>query len=129
MSGWALAQTQYSDTSKKVNADLSSGDLSTGATRNVIAGGNVSVDGMSEELAKEVMSTVKDAYTGATNFIKNAIENSETKSDARTEKTLATVTQSLKEAYNSEQATISGYKTYALYGVIAFIAWAYLRSK
>ena len=41
MSGWALAQTSYTDQSTNLNADLSSGDLSTGENRNIIAGGSV----------------------------------------------------------------------------------------
>ena len=35
----------------------------------------------------------------------------------------------LQTAYNSEQATISSFKTYALYALIGFVAWAYFGRK
>ena len=35
------------------------------------------------------------------------------------------VTSALANAYNSEQATHSAFKTYALYGLIGFLGWAY----
>lgn len=119
---WAFAETRYTDNS--INADLSSsGDLSQGANRNVIAGGNVTYTGLTDELAKEVISAVEDAYSGATNFIQSAIGQA----DNRTQSQVEFVASSLKEAYSSEKNTLESLKSYAVYGLLAFVAWAYFR--
>lgn len=121
MSGFAFAQTQYTD--KSINADLSSGDLSSGANRNIIAGGSVSYQGLTDELAGQVIGAVQDAYTGATNFIQSAIGQA----DNRAQNQVEIVASSLKEAYSSEKSTLESLKSYAIYAVIGLIAWAYLK--
>lgn len=122
---WAFAETRYTDQSQNQNMDidLSSGDLSSGASKNIVAGGNVNVDGLSEDLAGQIFDVVKGAYSSAQGFVERAIGQT----DNRAQQTVETMSQSLKEAYNSEQATLSSFKTYALYAVIGLIAWAYLR--
>ena len=122
MSGWAFAETRYTDESKNLNLDLSQGDLST-SEKNIIAGGNLNVDGLSEDLASQIFGVVQGAYKDAQGFVERAIGQT----DNRAQQTAETITTSLKEAYNSEQATINSFKTYALYAVVAFIAWAYLK--
>ena len=42
---------------------------------------------------------------------------------------VAQTTSALAQAYNSEQATISSFKTYALYGLIGFVAWVYFSKR
>jgi len=123
MSGWAFAETRYTDQSTNINADFSGGDLSTGASKNIVAGGSVNVDGLSEDLASQIFGVVQEAYKDAQDFVERAIGQT----DNRAQQTAETITTSLKEAYNSEQATISSFKTYALYAVVAIIAWAYLK--
>lgn len=123
MSGWALAQTSYTDQSTNMNVDLSSGDLSSGANRNIVAGGDVSYQGLTDELASQVIGAVKDAYTGATNFVKSAIGQA----DNRAQNQVEIVASSLKEAYSSEKSTLESLKSYAIYAVIGLIAWAYLK--
>lgn len=122
MSGWAFAETRYTDESQNLNLDLSQGDLST-SEKNIIAGGNLNVDGLSEDLASQIFGVVQSAYKDAQGFVERAIGQT----DNRAQQTAETITTSLKEAYNSEQATINSFKTYALYAVVAFIAWAYLK--
>lgn len=122
MSGWAFAETRYTDESQNLNLDLSQGDLST-SEKNIIAGGNLNVDGLSEDLASQIFGVVQGAYKDAQGFVERAIGQT----DNRAQQTAETITTSLKEAYNSEQATINSFKTYALYAVVAFIAWAYLK--
>lgn len=123
MSGFAFAETRYTDQSTNLNADLSSGDLSSGANRNIVAGGSVTYKGLTDELAGQIISAVQDAYTGATNFIQSAIG----KADNRTQSQVELVASSLKEAYSSEKNTLESLKSYAIYAVIASIAWAYFR--
>ena len=119
---WAFAETRYTDNS--INADLSSsGDLSQGANRNVIAGGNVTYTGLTDELAKQVIEAVQGAYNGATNFVQSAIGQA----DNRTQSQVEFVASSLKEAYSSEKNTLESLKSYAVYGLLAFVAWAYFR--
>lgn len=129
---FALASTKYYDQSKNQNlqVDLSSGDLSSGANRNIVAGGNVSYQGLTDELANNVIGAVKDAYTGATNFIKDAIAQADNRTESTVEsmtKNFENATQSIKEAYSSEKSTLESFKSYAIYGLIAFVAWAYFR--
>ena len=130
------SSTSYKDYSQNQNldVDLSSGDLSSGAQKNIIAGGDLKVDGLSEDLASKIFSVVQDAYGNATDFVKEAINDSNKftqqvigNNDNKTQATVEMFSQNLKEAYNSEQATINSFKTYALYALIAFIAWAYLK--
>ena len=123
MSGGSFALTQHHDNSVNMNADFGGGDLSTGAQKNIVAGGAVTIDGLSEDLASKVLIAVQEAYTGATNFVQSAIGNA----DNRTQSQVELVTSSLKEAYSSEKSTLESLKSYAIYAVIGFIAWAYFR--
>lgn len=120
---WAFAETRYTDQSTNMNVDLSSGDLSSGANRNIVAGGDVSYQGLTDELASKVIGAVKDAYSGASNFIQSAIGQA----DNRTQNQVELVASSLKEAYSSEKSTLESLKSYAVYAVIGLIAWAYLK--
>lgn len=123
MSGWAFASTSYTDESTNMNVDLSGGDLATGANRNIVAGGNVTYQGLTDELANQVIGAVKDAYSGASNFIQSAIGHA----DNRTQNQVEFVASSLKEAYSSEKSTLESLKSYAIYAVIGLVAWAYLK--
>lgn len=122
MSG-STALTLNRDESINLNADFGGGDLSTGAQKNIVAGGAVTIDGLSEDLAGQVLTAVKDAYTGATNFIQSAIGQNEKSAQKQVE----LVASSLKEAYSGEKSTLESLKSYAIYAVIGFIAWAYFR--
>ena len=117
--------TNYTDNSTNMEVDLSGGDLSTGATKNIVAGGNVNIDGLSEDLASQIFGVVQNAYSGATDWVTEALYNQK---DALQNSQTQTV-QALQTAYNSEQATISSFKTYALYALIGFVAWAYFGRK
>lgn len=123
MSGGSLALTQHRDESINMNADFGGGDLSTGAQKNIVAGGAVTIDGLSEDLAGQVLTAVQNAYTGATNFIQSAIGQNEKSG----QKQIELMVSSLKEAYSGEKTTLESLKSYAIYAVIGFIAWAYFR--
>lgn len=119
------SSTSYTDNSINMDVDLSGGDLSSGATKNIVAGGNVTVDGLSEDLASQIFGVVKDAYNGATDWVTKALgDQQQTLLTSQSE-----TVKSLQTAYNSEQATISSFKTYALYALIGFVAWAYFGRK
>lgn len=113
--------TSYTDNSTNMEVDLSSGDLSAGATKNIVAGGNVTIDGLSEDLASQIFGVVQNAYNEAADWVTTALGET---NDNNEKNILA-----LQTAYNSEQATISSFKTYALYALIGFVAWAYFERK
>lgn len=119
------SSTSYVDNSTNMQVDLSGGDLSTGASKNIIAGGNISIDGLSEDLASQIFGVVQGAYDGATNWVTEALYNQK----EALQSTHTETVNALQNAYNSEQATISSFKTYALYGLIGFVAWAYFGRK
>ncbi len=119
------SSTSYTDNSINMDVDLSGGDLSSGATKNIVAGGNVTVDGLSEDLASQIFGVVQDAYNVATDWVTKALgDQQQTLLTSQSE-----TVKSLQTAYNSEQATISSFKTYALYALIGFVAWAYFGRK
>lgn len=115
------SSTSYTDNSTNMEVDLSGGDLSTGATKNIVAGGNVTIDGLSEDLASQIFGVVQTAYDSASNWVTTALGQT----NDNNEKNII----ALQTAYNSEQATISSFKTYALYALIGFVAWAYFGRK
>lgn len=117
----STSTTSYTDKSTNLQVDLSGGDLSTGASKNIVAGGNVQIDGLSEDLASQIFGVIQGAYNSATDWVTNAIGET----NANNEKNIV----ALQTAYNSEQATISSFKTYALYALIGFVAWAYFGRK
>lgn len=117
----STSTTSYTDKSTNLQVDLSGGDLSTGATKNIVAGGNVTIDGLSEDLASQIFGVVQDAYNSASNWVTTALGQT----NDNNEKNIV----ALQTAYNSEQATISSFKTYALYALIGFVAWAYFGRK
>lgn len=121
----STSTTNYNDTSRNLSVDLSGGDLSTGASKNIIATGDVNIDGLSEDLASEIFGVVQNAWEGAADWVTQALGNQKEALQASSTQTV----EALQTAYNSEQATISSFKTYALYGVIAFVAWAYFGRK
>ena len=119
------SSTSYVDNSTNMQVDLSGGDLSTGASKNIIAGGNINIDGLSEDMASQIFGVVQGAYDGATNWVTEALYNQK----EALQSTHTETVNALQSAYNSEQATISSFKTYALYGLIGFVAWAYFGRK
>lgn len=121
MGSFAYAETRNTDNSINLSADLSGGDLSSGAQKNIISGGDVNVDGMSEDLANTIFSGVDRLYGNALNFVQSAVGTQQQNTQQ--------ATTALQNAYNSTQASINNFKTYALYATIGFIAWAYFRGK
>lgn len=121
----STSTTNYNDSSRNLSVDLSGGDLSTGASKNIIATGDVNIDGLSEDMASQIFGVVQDAYKLSTDWVNQALGNQQ---KALQDSNTQTV-QALQTAYNSEQATISSFKTYALYGLFAFVAWAYFGRK
>ena len=117
----STSSTSYTDTSRNINVDLSSGDLSESGGKNIIAGGDVNIDGITEDLASQIFGVIQDAYTGATDWVTNALAVQSQSND----KNMA----ALAAAYNSEQATISSFKSYALYALFGWVAWVYLVRK
>ena len=135
--------TTYTDNSRNLNVDLSKGDTLAGGggdSQTMVAGGNLNYqynyDGMSEDLAEKIFGVMTNTFKTSLDWVSNAIG----KTNTQTEKTLDFVqntvssnnqqlTSSLAQAYNSEQATISSMKTYAFYGLLAFVAWAYFGRK
>lgn len=123
------SKTYYTDNSKNISADFSTGELGgEGARNNIVATGDVYYAGMSDDLATEFMTQVNagadrvvDAglqlYNDTFGWVQETIGSVAQQTDR--------VTSALANAYNSEQATHSAFKTYALYGLAGFIAWVY----
>jgi len=132
--------TNYYDYSRNMSVDLSSGELgSEGARNNIVATGDVYYAGMSDDLATNFLNAVN---TSANTIVDGSLELTNTVLDAGNQlfndtfgwvqETIGSVAQqtdrvtsALANAYNSEQATHSAFKTYALYGLAGFIAWVY----
>lgn len=116
------SSTSYTDNSRNINVDLSSGDLASSGGKNIVAGGDVNVAGLSDDLATEIFGRIENAWTGAAEWVSVALN------DQRNvlQKSNSDTVQALQAAYNSEQATITGFKSYALYALFGFVAWAYL---
>ena len=127
--------TTYTDNSRNLNVDMSSGDSIAGGGgggQTMVAGGDINYNGLSDNLASQIFGVMSDTFKTSLDWVSNAIG----KSNEQNEKNLEYVrlnnqqaAASLSQAYNSEQATISGMKTYALYGLLAFVAWAYFGRK
>lgn len=113
----STSTTNYSDTSRNINIDMSTGDLSEAGGKNIIAGGDIKIDGITEDLASQIFGVIQNAYTGATDWVTNALSVQSQNND----KTVAALT----AAYNSEQATSSSLKSYALYALFGWVAWVY----
>lgn len=131
--------TNYTDNSRNLSVDLSSGELGAGSDNNIVATGDVYYAGLSDNLAttflKEVNNSADSLIDGGldmTNQILEAsnqlfndtfkwIQNTIGSAQAQTE----LVSSQLAQAYNSEQATHSAIKTYALYGLIGFLGYIY----
>ena len=132
--------TNYYDNSRNLSVDLSSGELGGGSDNNIIATGDVYYAGMSDNLANNFLNAVNtstdkliDGSLELTEIVLqegNALFNDTFKWIQDTIGGVAQqtdrITSALSNAYNSEQATHSAFKTYALYGLVGFIAWAYL---
>lgn len=117
----STSSTKYEDKSTNVNVDLSTGDLSSAGGKNIIAGGNVQIDGITEDLASQIFGVIQDAYKGATDWVTNALAAQSQAND----KNVA----ALAAAYNSEEATASSLKSYALYALFGWVAWVYFGRK
>lgn len=112
------SSTSYTDTSRNINVDLSSGDLASSGGKNIVAGGDVNIDGLSEDLAQQIFGVMDNTYKTAAEWVTKAVGTVNTQN----EKTVAAI----QQAYNSETATLSGFKSYAMYALFGFVAWAYL---
>ena len=112
------SSTKYTDNSKNVSVDLSSGDLSSPSGKNIIAAGDIKIEGLTEDLATQIFGAMDNTYKTAAEWVKNAVGSVNTQN----EKTVAAI----QQAYNSETATLSGFKSYAMYALFGFVAWAYL---
>lgn len=110
--------TSYTDNSRNINVDLSSGDLASSGGKNIVAGGDVNIDGLSEDLATQIFGVMDNTYKTAAEWVTKAVGTVNTQN----EKTVAAI----QQAYNSETATLSGFKSYAMYALFGFVAWAYL---
>lgn len=110
--------TSYADYSRNINVDLSSGDLASSGGKNIVAGGDVNIDGLSEDLAQQIFGVMDNTYKTAAEWVTKAVGTVNTQN----EKTVAAI----QQAYNSETATLTGFKSYAMYALFGFVAWAYL---
>lgn len=132
--------TNYTDNSRNLSVDLSSGELGAGSDNNIVATGDVYYAGMSDNLANNFLNAVNTStdklIDGSIDLTKevldqgNALFNDTFKWIQDTIGGVAQqtdrITSALSNAYNSEQATHSAFKTYALYGLAGFIAYIYL---
>ncbi len=200
--------TNLNDNSQNFAIDFGGGELGGGSDKNMIAGGNITVDGLSEDTANALISAITQtnntfvdgsldlmaennkatntlidgAYDlmtqsnkiagtfvdGSLDFVNEAgkttndlidgtiditkqLTNSTTslinavldqsnnlfndtfkwiqETIGSSQQQTELVTSSLAQAYNSEQATNSAVKTYALYALIGFVTWVYFGSK
>lgn len=132
--------TNYTDNSRNLSVDLSTGELGGGSDNNIVATGDVFYAGMSDNLANNFLNAVNTStdklIDGSIDLTKevldqgNALFNDTFKWIQDTIGGVAQqtdrITSALSNAYNSEQATHSAFKTYALYGLAGFIAYIYL---
>lgn len=145
----STSTTNFYDYSKNMNVDLSSGDVG-GSDNNIISAGDVYYAGMSEELAKlyfnALNQTTNSFIDGSLELVDNSVDLTKKVLDegnklfndtfgwiqetiGSSQQQTAQVTSALTNAYNSEQATFSQFKTFALYGLLGFVAWAYFTKK
>ena len=114
----SASMTSYVDQSRNLSVDLSGGDLSSGAKNNIVATGDVYYTGLTDDLASEIFSSIDEAYKVGAEWVTKAVGMVNTQN----EKTGAAI----QQAYNKETATLEGLKSYALYALFGFVAWAYL---
>ena len=123
------AKTTYTDSS--TNQNLATGDF-LASDKNNIAGGDIYNTGVSEDMVSNIFSGINEEvksilasadkiYSDAFNFVAGSV--------GKQSDNVNQVASALSQAYNSEQATISSFKTYAMYGLIGFIAWAYFSKR
>ena len=131
--------TNYYDNSRNLSVDLSSGELGGGSDNNIIATGDVYYAGMSEDIAQNFLNAVNTStdklIDGSIDLTKIVLEEGNTLFNDTFKWIQDTIggvaqqtdriTSALSNAYNSEQATHSAFKTYALYGLAGFIAYIY----
>lgn len=157
----STSTTNVYDQSQNFALEFSGGELGGSADKNIVAGGNVTVTGLPEDIAGMLISGINNTtdkfVDGSVDLISQANKTTNTLIDGSLElvdsvlnqsnnlfndtfkwiqntigssqQQTAQVTSALANAYNSEQATHSAFKTYALYGLIGFIAWAYFGRK
>ena len=125
----STSTTRYEDSS--TNEQLTSGDM-LASEKNIISGGDVYQSGVSEDMInnifsgineniKNILQSSEDTYKQAFGFVSSSI--------GKQSDNVAQVTSALGQAYNSEQSTLMSFKSYALYVLIGFIAWAYFTRK
>ena len=107
--------TSYVDQSENVQAGA--GDF-LASDKNIIAGGDVYNTGVSEDMVSNIFSGVNELYQNAFNWVAQATGTQQ--------QNVSQVASALNQAYNSESATLSGIKSYALYALIGFLAWSYI---
>lgn len=138
--------TNYTDSSQNISADFSTGSLGGAPSNNIVATGDVYYAGMSDDLATNFLTAVNSStdmlIDGSVKFVDNSIDlTKEVLNQGNAlfndtfqwiQQTISgvaqqtdRVTSALSQAYNSEQATHSAFKTYALYGLAGFLAWVY----
>ena len=110
--------TSYSDNSRNLSVDLSGGDLSSGAKNNIVATGDVYYTGLTDDLASQIFSSIDETYKTAAGWVSSAVGTV----NEQNEKTI----EAIQQAYNKETSTLEGLKSYALYALFGFVAWAYL---
>lgn len=125
----STSTTRYEDSS--TNEQVTAGDM-IASSKNIITGGDVYQTGISEDM-------VNNLFSGINENIKNVLSNSEdvynkafsfvTGSIGKQSDNVAQVTAAVSQAYNSEKSTLDNFKSYALYGLIGFIAWAYFNKR
>ena len=112
--------TSYSDASTNVNQTADTGDF-LASTGNSVAGGDIYNTGLSETMVGSIFDGINEIYGTALNFVSKSIG---TQSE-----TIAQASSSLSQAYNSEAASLSQFKTYAVYGLIGWLAFVYFSKK
>lgn len=123
----SISTTQYTDSSTNLNQTAGTGDF-LASDKNNVAGGDIYNTGLSEDMVSNIFSGVNNQveailknadkfYNSALGFVSESIGTQQAN--------VAQTTSALANAYNSEAASFSNFKSYALYGLIGFIAWAY----
>lgn len=97
----------------------------SGKTTNNLIDGTIDVTKQLTSSTTSLINAVLDQSNNLFNDTFKWIQETIGSSQQQTE----LVTSSLAQAYNSEQATNSAVKTYALYALIGFVTWVYFGSK
>lgn len=116
--GSSKSKSTQNVTDNSITADLSSGDLG-GSKNNIIAGGNVTYAGLSEDLANSLFGSIKDMYSTTYDFVSDAISSER----RQTDNTVSAVS----SAYNTGKSTWDSLQPFAIYALIAVVIVSYFR--